>query len=70
MEIARLIRAVELLRGDGRTVLLVEHDLRLVRRLADRVFVLEAGAPIADGAPDEVAADPLVRRAFLGPARL
>ena len=48
------------------TLLLVEHDMDIVFRLADRVSVLVAGRVIASGAPDAVRADPEVRRAYLG----
>lgn len=48
------------------TVLLVEHDMDIVFRLADRVSVLVAGRIIANGAPDSVREDPAVRRAYLG----
>jgi branched-chain amino acid transport system permease protein len=61
--IAELLRS---LRDEGLAILLVEHNLGLVRRLADRVIVLDAGRVIADGAPDAVAADERVRTAYLG----
>jgi len=50
----------------GKTVLLVEHDLDLVWRVADRITVLDAGAIVADGAPDAIVADPRVRALFTG----
>jgi ABC-type branched-subunit amino acid transport system ATPase component/ABC-type branched-subunit amino acid transport system permease subunit len=51
-------------RGTG--ILLVEHDLRLVGEVADRVTVLHQGAVLACGRPDDVRSDPAVRAAYLG----
>ena len=48
------------------TVLLVEHKMDVVRRLADRVIVLHEGALVADGPPAEVVASAIVREAYLG----
>ena len=48
------------------TVLLVEHDMEVVFRLARMITVLHRGAVIADGAPDVVKADAEVQRAYLG----
>jgi branched-chain amino acid transport system permease protein len=52
----------------GKTIILVEHDLELVWRVADRITVLEAGAAIAEGAPDDIVRDPRVRALFTGKA--
>jgi ABC-type branched-subunit amino acid transport system ATPase component len=70
---AELPRIAELGRGlarDGAAVLVVEHNLRLVRAVADHVIVLEAGRVLAEGPPATVAADPAVVTAYLGRARL
>lgn len=50
----------------GMGVLLVEHDIHLVRRVADRIVALDFGQVIAQGAPDRVLANPKVMSAFLG----
>ena len=63
-------RMIELLQGfRGRfAILLVEHDMEAVFALADRVTVLDSGRILASGPPDDVRADPAVRRAYLGDA--
>ena len=50
----------------GRAVVVVEHDMRFVRRIADRVTVLHRGAVLRDGPVAEVLADPVVRDVYLG----
>lgn len=62
--IADLLRRIQ--RDHGTAVLLVEHDLQMVRRAVDRVVVLDFGTKIAEGSFDEVVADPAVRQAYLG----
>ena len=50
----------------GTTVLFIEHDMAIVFRYAQRVSVLAGGALLAQGTPDQVRADPAVRKAYLG----
>ncbi|TYR33560.1 ABC transporter ATP-binding protein [Mesorhizobium microcysteis] len=50
----------------GVTIIMVEHDMSLVRRVSDRVLAMESGRIIALGAPDAVVSDPQVVRAYLG----
>jgi ABC-type branched-subunit amino acid transport system ATPase component len=65
-EMARLVRAVRAVRSRGVALLLVDHNLQLVRLLAPTVTVLNAGRVIARGTPEEISADPLVIRTYLG----
>ena len=62
-EICSLIRAI---RDRGISVLLIEHDMKVVMPLSERVVVLEDGQKIAEGRPDEVKGDARVIKAYLG----
>jgi branched-chain amino acid transport system ATP-binding protein len=50
----------------AKIILLVEHKMDVVRSLADRIIVLHQGELVADGAPAEVIASPIVQEAYLG----
>jgi len=65
-EVDRLARVLAGLRADGLAILVVEHNLRLVRTVSPRVVALDAGRVIARGTPEQVGAEPAVRRAYLG----
>ena len=66
MEKQRLASLLRDLRGNGISVLLVEHDMGFVMDLADRVVVLDFGTKIAEGTPETIRTNPEVIRAYLG----
>ena len=67
-ESAALFRAISGLSEDI-TVLFIEHDMNIVFRFASRIIVMVGGRVLVEGTPDEIAADPRVREAYLGQTR-
>jgi len=65
-EIASMLPLIDRLRRKGVTLLMIEHRLRELFSVADRVVVMEFGVKLAEGIPDEVMRDEKVRRAYLG----
>ena len=63
-QVAGLIRRLH--KHTGYTIVLIEHDMRVVFNLADRIMVLDQGSLLAEGTPQEIAGNPDVQAAYLG----
>lgn len=63
MELVDLIKEIS---NDGQAILLIEHDMKLVMTLSDRIFVMDYGKKIAEGNPEEIRSNPEVIKAYLG----
>jgi ABC-type branched-subunit amino acid transport system ATPase component len=68
-EITSLLPFLDKLRIEGVTLVMIEHRLRELFRLADRAMVMNFGRKIADGVPEEVMEHPEVKKAYLGRER-
>ena len=62
----RIVEVVRAINATGVTIVLVEHNMRVVMRLCDDILVMHHGAWLAEGAPAEVSRDPAVVAAYLG----
>ncbi len=65
-ESEELMQFIQELRDKGFTILMIEHDMNIVMHISDRIYVMDYGKVIADGAPEEVVSNPDVVRAYLG----
>jgi branched-chain amino acid transport system ATP-binding protein len=57
---------IETIRKSGVSILLIEHDMKLIMRISDRILVLDHGIKIAEGNPEEIRNNPSVIEAYLG----
>lgn len=65
-ETSRIMGMIQCVRRLGKTVILIEHDMKVVMGISETVFVLDHGVKIAEGPPDVIRNDPLVIEAYLG----
>jgi branched-chain amino acid transport system ATP-binding protein len=65
-EVSDLMALIQRIRHEGVTVVLVEHDMKLVMSVSDRVVVLDHGRKIAEGRPEEIRTNQRVVEAYLG----
>ncbi|AGF79768.1 ABC-type branched-chain amino acid transport system, ATPase component [Desulfocapsa sulfexigens DSM 10523] len=65
-ETEALVTLIKAICKEGHSILLIEHDMKLVMSLSDRIFVMDYGKKIAQGTPEEVRSNPAVIKAYLG----
>jgi branched-chain amino acid transport system ATP-binding protein/neutral amino acid transport system ATP-binding protein len=64
--VKKVVTIIQALKQRGKTIILIEHNMDLIRQLSDYVFVLDSGKLLAQGKPNEVLAKPEVIEAYLG----
>jgi len=65
-ETIELVSLIQEIASEGQAILLIEHDMKLVMSLSDRIFVMDYGKKIAQGSPEEIRSNPEVIKAYLG----
>lgn len=65
-ETSELVNLIQSIAAEGQSILLIEHDMKLVMNLSERIFVMDYGKKIAQGTPEEIRNNPTVIKAYLG----
>ena len=65
-ETIELVSLIQEIASEGQSILLIEHDMKLVMSLSERIFVMDYGKKIAQGTPEEIRNNPAVIKAYLG----
>ncbi len=69
-EIANMVETVKKIRGQGITIIMIEHVMKAVMNVSDRIIVLDYGQQIAEGTPEEISSNEKVIEAYLGDPKL